>query len=521
MENEAAARVLVAALDCPVPAVQEGALSTLLQRRTLSGGRDILRRMPGMKEPWKAIIRLHPGRLTHILRDALLADDQPMCNNACLAAVAFHEYDLIPTLLTALDDPHAPNGETAVRTLIELVGLLYEELAGPRNAANRRDPQLIRRHAVSRLELSVQRFAKHKRREAVECFLLLVGRENVTLKQILQNPYHAAYAAVVDVLAKSLHGGVIRLLLSYLDDPHVPAAALSVIANRIDLKFVQYLLRKIGREPSPAVAQNLKRMENIPWLRSGHPLLEQLDDAGQHAAVRLIMASGMPRALAFAALEQLLVAGKPAGRREAARALAEFSGTEANALAMKALGDADPQVQANVIVQLRHRGIPGILPRLLEQINSPHEVVRRAARESLGEFSFKRFLASFDGLDEEIRRNTAALVRKIDPQSLPLLQEEMRSPARTRRLRAVSIARAMAAEHVLEDSLLGLLEDEDHMVRVEAATALARSATPNSREALKVACRDSSEMVRQAAQRSLDEQAQFNQGREYLFDPRD
>ena len=51
---------------------------------------------------------------------------------------------------------------------------------------------------------------------------LLASRDNVVLKQILQNPHHAAFLAVIDVLTKSQRGGVIRLLLSFLDDPHVP-----------------------------------------------------------------------------------------------------------------------------------------------------------------------------------------------------------------------------------------------------------------------------------------------------------
>ena len=46
---------------------------------------------------------------------------------------------------------------------------------------------------------------------------------------------------------------------------------MSAIARRGDLKFVQYLLKKIGREPSPAVAQNLKRVEAIPWRRRARP----------------------------------------------------------------------------------------------------------------------------------------------------------------------------------------------------------------------------------------------------------
>ena len=72
----------------------------------------------------------------------------------------------------------------------------------------------------------------------------------------------------------------------------------------------------------------------------------------------------------------------------------------------------------------------------MEIIDSPHSVVRKAARESLAEFSFRRYLAAV----ENVRRRRAAgppacWCRKIDPQTVPLLKEELRSPMRTRRLR--------------------------------------------------------------------------------------
>jgi HEAT repeat protein len=312
---------------------------------------------------------------------------------------------------------------------------------------------------------------------------------------------------LVETLAKSERKGVIRLLLSFLDDPHVPGSALAVIAGRSDLKFVQYLLKKIGHEPSPAVAQNLKRIESVAWLRSGESLWQQLDDAAQHAAVRLVMASGIPRLQAFAVIEKVLLHGKIGGRREAARALVEFNGAEANTLALKALEDRDPQVQANIVLQLRNRGIPGVLPGLVELVDSPHAVVRKAARESLAEFSFRRFLGAFDMLDDDVRESTGLLVKKIDPQTVPLLREEMRSLVRTRRIRALTIARLINVVEPLEETILQLLEDGDHMVRVEATAALGRSGTAASQQALQHALSDSSEIVRQNAQRSLQERA--------------
>ena len=507
-DNEASVGVLISALDSPHTDIQEGALSALLKRRSPAGGREILSRLPDITPRWKEIIRQHYGRMTKAVRDAILGTDQKLMVKGCQAAVWFREYDLVATLLNVIEDGTADNSQTTANTLLAMAVQLYDELAGPRDYNIRRDPQVSRQHTVSSLELSVKRFSHHKRREVIEAFLLLVGRDNVTLKQILQDPHHVAFLTTIDVLSHSGQGGVIRLLLSFLDDPHVPSSAMSVIANRSDLKFVQYLLRKIGREPSAMASQNLKRVESIAWLRDGETFLDQLDDAAQHGVVRLVMASGAPRAHAFAVVKHLLLHGKSGGRREAARALAEFSGSEANLLALKALGDPDPQVQANVVVQLRNRGIPGILARMVELIDSPHAIVRKAARKGLDEFSFKRFISAFDMLEDDVRRSTGMLVKKIDPRTMPLLQEELHSRLRTHRIRGLAVARAIDAVDQFEHVIIELLADDDHMVRVEAAATLARCMSESSRLALAGALNDSSPAVQEAARNSLDEQCQ-------------
>ncbi len=213
-------QVLIAALDCPDQAVQEGALVALLKRRTPAGGREILDRMPGMKPEWKTIIRHHRGRMTGALRDAILGDDRELCEKGCRAAVMFRDYDLVSTLLTALDNPEQANVELAAKTVLEIVQALCEELAGGRDPSDRRDPQMVRRYVLGSLESSIHRFGHHKRREVIEAFLLLVERDNAALRQVLQNANHAAYLAVIECLAKSPQRGVLRLLLSFLEDSH-------------------------------------------------------------------------------------------------------------------------------------------------------------------------------------------------------------------------------------------------------------------------------------------------------------
>ncbi len=507
-DNEAAVRVLLAALDNPKPVIQEQALQAVLNRRGPQGGREILRRLDEMPPRWKEIIRRYHGRLIGALRDAIVGSDAEMMDRGARAAVWFREYDLIPTLLNVLEGRAARTADLAAETIIELVDALYEELAGPRDYRDHRDPKRVRERVVDSLGKSVTRFDRHKRREVIEAFLLLAHRDNIVLRRTLKTPHQAAFVATVDLLAHSPHGGVIRLLLSFLDDPSAPSAALSVLAKRNDLKYVRYLLRKIGHQPSAAAGQNLKRIESIPWLCEGSPLLEQLDDAAQHGAVRLAITSGISRLQAFVTVRYILENGNPGGRRAAATALAEFQGAEANEVTLRALDDSDPQVQATVAAQLRGRGIPGAMGRLLSLVNSPHTVVRRAVRESLAEFHFPRYLSSFDMLDDEVRKTTGMLVRRIDPTTEEGLRGELKSKMRSRRLRGVAIAKVIELVESLEGDIIALLDDEDHMVRAVAAEALAGLNSEASRLALEAALRDSSPKVRQTAEDSLAERAQ-------------
>ncbi|MGA2798716.1 MAG: HEAT repeat domain-containing protein [Thermoguttaceae bacterium] len=504
-DNESAVRILLPALDSPNATIQEGALAALLTRRNPSGQVEILRRIPTLSQRWKFIIHQHAGRLTGTMRDAMLGSDQTQYRNACTAAVMFGDYDLIPTLLTVLEDTSQSKSDTAAEALMQLAVQLYDEVAHPGENGARRDLQWIHQHVASCLETSVQRFGRHRRREVIEAFLLLVKSKNAAIDQILKNAHHVSHLVLIDVMSRSTHDGIVRLLLDFFDNPQAPLAALNVAANRCDMKFIRDFLNKVDRNHSGAVLQNLKRMGNVAWLGNCKKIVGGLDDAGQHSFVFLVMSLGMSQSRVFSVIEFILQHGKPGGRREAARALTAFNGAEANMLALKALDDDDPQVQANVLPHLRRRGIPGALQRLVQMLDSPHLVVRQAARNALGEFSFARFLGTFEMLEGEALKTTAAIVKKIDQHTIPLLREELRAPARFRRLRGLQIVQAMDVACLVEETIIELLRDEDEMLRTEAAVTLAGCRSPAARSALEKAARDGSPAIREAAQKNLNE----------------
>jgi len=505
VNNDAAVEALLPGLDSPHAAIQEGALSALLERRSPRGQREILARLHNAGTRWREIIEDNKGRMTHALRDGVLGQDARLGTNACQAILWFREYDLVPVLLQALEDDAHPRGKLAAETLVALADMLFEDLAAaPRDLKGSRDPQLIRQRVVGSLEASVRRYSHHQRAEVMNAFVLLAHRDNVTLKQILQDPHHGTFVPLVEALLHNPRPGVVQLVLSFLDDPYVPSAALSVLMRRHDAKFTHALLRKIGHGVSPIMGNNLKRMQSFACLRTEPAALAQLDEAGQQALVHLTIASGMRRTDVFKIIEYLGLHGKPAARIAAVRALANFQGAEADALVMRALEDQDPQIQAAALGQLRQRGTPGALTRLIEMIDAPHECVRQAAREGLAEFKFDRFVAAFDMLDEEVRRTTGILVHKVDPDAIRLLGVEMKAQVRARRLRALAMAETMGVIAALERDIIELLGDEDHLVRGEAARALAHCPGPAAGAALREALADRSISVQEAVAASLD-----------------
>lgn len=502
-KNKAAESILMPLLDSPDPRFAQGALQVLLKRRSELAHRELLSRWSTLGDQWKSIIGERPGSMSGVLRDAVLERDGERCVDACEAIVHLREYDLVPVLITAAEDLANPHAQRAAETLVQLAERLVDELVARPEHRPRRDPELVRQHVMECLEKSVRSFGKHRRVQLVEAFLMLAGRDSPSLKKILTNPHAPCYLPLVDLMSKSTRPAVIRLLLSILHDPQAPAAVIEVMMNRRDQPFWRALFVKTGAEPNQAVRNNLGKVESVRWASEEPTLLLGLDDTEQRAALALLMATQVSRVNKLAVIRYLLIHGTPGGRRAAAMFLAQFKGAECHELVLAGLEDPDPYVQANVVVQLRDRGIPGSLNRLVSLVDSPHQIVRDAARRCLGEFNFKRYLSAFDMLTDEVRQSTGRLVQKVDDQTVPLLAEELSAPSRTRRLRALAVVAAIELAKPLAKPILKLLAEEDYFVRAQAASTLAGCDTDDVRSALGELLEDRSVAVRQAARRSL------------------
>ncbi|MHC4177976.1 MAG: HEAT repeat domain-containing protein [Planctomycetota bacterium] len=504
-ENQAAIEVLIAGLDYPHRAIRTGALRALLDRRNPEGHREVFQRLSAMDEHCREVINERPERLDGAVSDALQNPSPQACAAACDAIVSFRLYGVLPALTSVLVDTKTEHAELLAKTALKLTESFYAELSGADDQPKRKQRDNLRDRITSCLEDAVRKFHRHKRTEVVEALLLVAKPKNATLRQLLQRAQESSHQPIIEQLGNSSQGGVIRLLLGFLEDPQMPRVINKVLFGRCDVKFIEHLLWTVGPKPSKTVAKTLSRVDSIAWAEPGSQLLDQLDDKAQEAAVALMLASSIDRQNMLEVIKHLLLKGKPEGRRAAAKALEQFEGPEISALVVKALEDEDAQVRAALLVQLRPRNIPDAYSLLIRMIDSPEEEVKQALRKAMPEFTLRQFLANIDEMEEQLRPTAGHLVRRIDSDIATSLAAEMESPSPVARRRAVLAASAMGLAQELEETVIKLLSDEDHRVRAAVAQTLADCKSVPTWEALRDALLDRSVVVKQAAEQSLEQ----------------
>ncbi len=505
-ENQAAVEVLVAALDSGHEATRHGALRALLQRRNEAGHRAIFRRLATFGLNDREIIAERPDRLVRVVAEVLHDRDPTAVEKACTTVERFRLYDALPALIAALVRENNPNAPLLAQSVLRLTEAFYGELCKNDARTKPRDLRGLRDRITLDLEDAVRKFHRHRQSEAVEALLLLARQKNVTLRDLLSRPREASYAPIVELLRTSEQGGVVRLLLGLLDDPKAPLVVADVIGSRTDAKFVGHLARTVGAQPSRAVAESLRRIRNIAWAAPEHPVFAELDEEGQAGAVQVLVGSSVEGESVSAVLAYLARGGKPAGRAAAVRALKDAEGPGVNPIIVDALTDPCAAVRAEAVVQVRQRQILGAMSLLIRMVDDPAEEVREALKTAMPEFTFRQFLANFDHIDPEQRQVAGALVVKIDAYCVEQVLHELSRLSPVGRRRAVLAALAMglvSKVSKLEQRIIELLSDEDHIVRVAAATALADCKSTPSWEALRDAMLDRSYVVQEAAEGSL------------------
>ncbi len=497
--NDAAAQVLIDAMQSSDATVYESVLKALVARRSRTGHASLVNRWHLLSAEHRELVREGRGKITAALRDGVLSDDSQTFQNACEIVESLGEFDLVATLVTLSENKKHKHSASATKLVAHLAYLLSEMIHGRRDKKDRRNSTVIRRRVLESLEKSVSRFRKHQRSELIEAFVVLGGSSSGLLRSIIEDSTHACHLAVVDALSTSNSTAVVELLLGFLQSDQASLASLKIISKRADKVFLHHLLRFVGNDPPAKMKVNLARIRGFAWLSADGWNVEQLDEADQERYAALVSTSGLKPKQQLTLLEYLLKKGQPAGRAAACRALASVQGDVPGEVFLEALDDTDPRVQAAATRQLRDRRVNGAMGLLLKLIDSPHEEVRDAARESLDKFSMENYLSQFDALNDDTRRSNGKLVAKVDKDFDSKLAKELASPSRKVFLRAIEIAELTNHVMPMADALIERLQDDDHLVRAAAAETLQLCPTAKVQQALQQAANDQSPTVKNAA----------------------
>lgn len=512
--GSSATRVLARSLDSPYAYVREQAFETLLVRHDDDGHLALIARYDTFGPGELAALRQNRGRILGGIRQAIVSSSERTFENGCRAAIDLDEFDLIPTLISAIESPSTTfqkRYEAAFDSLVRALQLQWRKHFTSAWGTSRRandqstadqakaentdandsrlnpDGELTRarRAVLNSLRDSLKRYSDHRNRHIVNAYLLLCPMQEELLERLLSDALAPTFPAVSEFLQNDESESVQEIVRHRMTSARAPVAVLTTLSKRQDLEFLEPLLDFLQQNWSRPIELNCKRLRQVSWLEDKIDLLPRMDEAAQVGALQIALHSGLSQLAKFRVTKLLLLDGKPEARRDAALALSEFHGTEANSLMTEALTDEDPAVQAAVVPQLRDRGIPGGLSHLIDFAASPHAEVRYAVGRAMPEFQFGRFWDAYPHLSEEVRETTADMVRRLDPEAKAKLVLELQGGISSRQLQAVRIAMLMGMVDEVESELISLAKTGEIEVKAEAIHALGYSRSERSLKLLK------------------------------------
>src|SRR5579872_1804550 len=507
-QNGAAVDVLVAALDLADPAIQALAVEALLKRRPTRGIVELVRRFHFLSGPSRELVEKDGAFLGRDLRECLLSGDAAVRNNALDLICRFEDYSQLPTLVRLLEGENVRERGAVEHAVFKLANRLYEHLKfgkeGDEAGVFLRDAQRVRHQMLSTLESACHRYPVHRCRQVIEGLLILGDPDNMHLKNLFRDAAEEVRSAAAELLCSSRHPGVMGLVLDSMSQNYPFPAAFAAFERRTDPEFICHLLRNWPRKPGPFQQKNIKELRMAAWLEPERNCLDLVPAALHRMLIAFLMSTGLTQPQKLEVLEWMVHWGSADGRLAATDVLVDLEDDKVQEVVLESLESEEPDVQAWATGQLRTWAIPNAMELLVERLDSPMPEVRQAARSELAGFDIHRALELCEHLEPRLQVAVGKLLRKIDPQTIHKLKEQMLSAIRRKRIRAARAALAMRLHLDVADSLMIMARDSDNLVRRTAAEVLGNVGTRESAAMLLELTHDDSPRVREAANAALD-----------------
>jgi HEAT repeats len=502
--NAFALPVLLQALAVADENIRDQAVTALLRRGQKRGFVELILAYDKLSDALRERIDKSARRLRDALREAVEKGKPNVRQNAIRIIENAAAWPHAEALLKLVVE----DGELA-RPAMQAVGVivdrLFDDLSNRGAACGLAgEPNHTRHQILASLATAAGRAGESPYlRDVVACICILGEAGDAAVRGLLADANSPLGRAAWELLAESRHPGVMELVASLLTNRIAADRLIGIVERRDDPEFVLHLLRYLPDRFSDLLRSNLGRVSNLPWIDPANLRFDWVPPGLQGRLVEFVSATGIPWDDIFAVQQWVVRNSGVAGRMAAVEALAVTHHDVMETAIADGLSSDDEDVQAWATSQLREQNVPHAYSLLVERLDSPLDAVRAAARKELESFDLDRMLDLFGHLKPDVCRQAGKLLRKIDPDTVQRLESELRSPLRSRRIRAVHGARAMGLHEQVATVLLEMLHDDDHTILRAVIDTLADLPHADVLEELRRLRYDDNPRIRAAADSAL------------------
>ena len=500
-----AVEALVVALDIPREAVQTAAARALIGRTALNGHLELLARFDRLPVSVREIIRNSADHLEIALKQMLLHADAAARERALHIIEETFQFVQIPQLLELLRQPAISDAPRVNQVLAHLLDRLYDAHVHSRTAElSIPAVDALRRMALTQLDAAISHYDQLAIPDAVVLGILILGEpHHATVKHALWHGPPACRELASRYLLESRHPGVLRQIALSLLQAYPHPKTFEVLGQRRDPELIGALLRGCLGRLSAQQQQNLRQIEQLPWLDVSTEMLATVPPALHQALVTFVAATRLPSTVKTAVHEWLLRHGTPDGRDAARNHLPAIEDDVVQNVVLESLHDDDAQVQAWAVHQLRQHAVPEAFALLIERLDSPNAEVQRAARDELSSFDTDRVLELSEEFSSEEALVAGRLVRKVDPEVAVKLRRLLSQPIRQKRIRIARQAIKLGLQDLVPEAFIAMTDDLDPMVRRTAVSALGTLGIQDAYVTLRHLQNDPHARVREEAELAL------------------
>jgi len=499
--------------------VRKLASSILISQRSGKGFEAIIRNFDPDDPDLVNLVNRNREKLMPGLHSAIVNKDPDLARQAFRLAFSQEFYEVLPTLAAYCLGPSSQekNGTSLHRDFLLFLNkyavalakndphehhLLYNVIL---SEFTRILTQKIREYRFTRQDLTLTIYLQ------LYPFFADIGSGHDLYLQ-LRLPNSPVYVATYRRLLQESEPYLFRLVTRCLDRLNPPQIVPQIIAERADIPFLDMLFKSIKLPLTLELKANLAKLPPLTWMGQILSFLDQFEADAQCGLVALLRSANLTEEELQPLFLKIFEHGKGVARAAALSALAPFTSAEIDRLVWDAAEDSDPAVQIEALIQLSSRDIPGAATRIVQFVGSPHEEVRHTVQRLLPTFRFKRFIQTFDQLDDDSRRRMFNVVRMLDkrtPDELTKMLQGDEPLPQAKALLCIDYCRELVP--LLENALCDILmRSEVPTLRSKAAEQLVAGQQDASRTVLvQVMHRDANPEVRAAARKSLEERPTY------------